>query len=312
MTRPATVLASIRVPSWFDRPAGRNAGRSMAIALAAAVLSACATYEGVAEFTVYRDAYDSAADTGDTILDRLAVAEQKLFAIAYPFDPLRSDFNPDTASYVAASADPPATAAYRRTLQAIESYNEALFGLASGQTADEIAGKIARLGAVGTGAASDIASIVGGGAATIAAATAINTVLAGFEPLAAEVIGFGTRDAFREQLVERAPIIREAIGQVRASTVRVFGALRDEVFATATNDPSRTGLTADELEQIKGYRSLLANWVVLLDASAAAFEVAVIAAQSPGGIGSYDGMLLASENLAAAVRSARTALAEDN
>jgi hypothetical protein len=292
----------------------QHAARPLTPLSAAAIflLSACATYNGVAEFTIYEDAYRSAAAAGEDILDRMAVAERKLYDIANPFDPLLTDFDPAAAGLVSDATDPPAAAAYRGALRAITSYNQALLGLASGKTAEEIAAKIAQLGAVGSAAAADIAGIAGRSPGTVAAVAAVNTIIAGFQPLAAKLLAFRTRDEFRTELIANADLIRNAIHEARASTSQVYGVLRDAVIATAMADPNRTGqLTEAEVEQIKDYRRLLASWVVLLDASLDSFEIAIAAAQSDGAI-SLDGLLLASQDLAAAVRAARVGLADDD
>jgi hypothetical protein len=279
--------------------------------LLAIILPACATYNGVAEFAAYRDSYTSAAETGDRILDRIAVAERKLFHVAYPFDPRKSTFDPTESSYFVDIIDPPATASYRRTLHAVRTYNDLLYGLASGEEAAAIAGKITRLSAIGAGAAADLAAIGGlqSSFAPLVTANAVNGVLKNLEPLTATLIGFATREEFRKKLLEQEPVIRETIEKVVEETPKMFLILQTTITTAADNDRSRTGLTQDEIDQIRRYRSLLGNWVVLLNASLASLDVAIDAAQSDGAAGNFDGLLLTSEELAAAVRSARINMA---
>jgi hypothetical protein len=283
-----------------------------AFVAAVALMSAgCASYKGVAEFTVYVDSYKAAADLGADILDRVAVGERKLYGYAHPFDPKLTPFDPDVAGYYVTAVDPPATAAYRKTVQAVAAYNEALHGLAGGADAAALAGKITRLSAIGAGAASDLAAIgaagpTSGGAAGVAAATAVNTVLAGLEPLTAEAFGFAFRERYRERLIDQAPTIRKAIAASRSTTPALFDALRFPLITAADADPARRGqLTAAEAEQIRISNTLLSTWVVLLDASAGALDVAVNAVTRDDGAGSFDGLILASGTLAQAVAAAR-------
>lgn len=55
--------------------------------------------------------------------------------------------------------------------------------------------------------------------------------------------------------------------------------------------------------------SLIATWVVLLDASLASLDTAVAAVEEDAGMGSFDGVLLAGEQLSGAVHAARQNLA---
>lgn len=292
-----------------------NQIRTVAVLLIVVVLGACGTYRGVAEFSSYREAYASAAGVGNSLLDRLAVAERSLYETAHPFHPKRSPFNPELAAYYVEVVDPPATSAYRRTLSAVTAYNDGLHALASGDDAAALAGKITRLSAIGAGAAADAAALAGAGVgsalpAEVVAAQTVNTVLAALEPLTAQVIAFRTRSEFRTKLVEQAPIIREAIIEVRKSTPKVFDMLRTNVTTAVDADPQRFGdLTDAERREIRRARTLVATWVVLMDASLAALDVTVKAVEEDAGAGSFDGVLLAGEQLAGAVSAARRNLA---
>jgi hypothetical protein len=289
---------------------------TIAAALVVAVaLSGCATYRGVTEFSAYRDTYAEASAIGNDILDRMAVAERELFAAARPFDPKFTAFEPDLARYYVVAVDPPATAAFRRTVDAVIRYNDALYGFASGEDARALATRLSRLGAVGAGAAADLAVLgrfeaTGAGAASVAAAKAVNTALSGLEPLTGELIGFAYRARFRERLLEQAPTIRDAIAQTRAATPKVYDALRFAVVTQVDADPNRLGqLTEAEIDRIRRANTLVATWVILLDASREALDIAVAAVKRDGGEGSFDGVLLASERLAEAVGAARRNLA---
>ena len=277
----------------------------------------CSTYSGIAEFSSYRDAWSRASDIGEDILDRLAVAERGIHGRAYPFIPRRDKFALRDVAYIVPATDPPATAAYRRLLRSIRSYNEALYGLASGQEAAAIVGRVNRLAAIGASATAEVALIVGAGptsgAAGAAAATlGVNQALAGLEPLATQLVAFETRRQFRQRLLDQEPHIRRAIVEARDSTPRVFELLRGDIVGRANADPNRTRLTAAEEDEIRRLRILLANWVVLLDASRGALEVATAAVRDAPGAGGFDGLLVSGEQLTAAAQAARLSLAGGN
>ncbi len=274
----------------------------------------CATYSGVAEFSIYRDAWSRASDVGEDILDRLAVAERGIHGRAFPFNPRRSGFAVRDAAYLVPATDPPATAAYRRLLRSVRSYNEALYGLASGQEAAAIIGRINRLAALGAAAAAEAALVAGAGptsglAGTAVATQGVNAALAGLAPLATQVVAFETRRQFRARLLDQEPHIRRAIAEARDSTPRVFDLLRGNIVGAATADPTRTRLTAAEEDEIRRLRILLANWVVLLEASLGALGAATAAVRDAPGAGGFDGLVVAGEQLTAAAQAARLALA---
>ncbi|MFV0473917.1 MAG: hypothetical protein ACK5MQ_06875, partial [Pikeienuella sp.] len=92
------------------------------------------------------------------------------------------------------------------------------------------------------------------------------------------------------------------IDAARASTPEVFNALRDSVIVRVQGDPTRFGdLNQVEIDEIRRMRDLTAHWVLLLDASRAALDTAVAAAEG----GSLEGMLTTGEALTAAAAAAR-------
>lgn len=177
-----------------------------------------------------------------------------------------------------------------------------------------IVGRINRLGALGAAAAAEAALIAGAGptsglAATAAATQGVNEALKGLAPLATQIVAFETRRQFRQRLLEQEPHISRAIAEARDSTPRVFELLRGDITGAATADSNRTRLTAAEEDEIRRLRILLANWVVLLDASLGALGVATAAVRDAPGAGGFDGVLVAGEQLTAAAQAARLALA---
>lgn len=281
---------------------GRRSARIYALlsAILLIALSGCAPNRGIVEFSAYRDSYVEAATAGEQVLDELAGAERALYAIAYPFDPKKSEFDPALAAYYVDGGDPPATASYRRVMAAVTAYNDALYGLASGQDAAAVAGRVGRLAALGAGAS---AELVGGAALSVAATQSVNVAVAALAPLTAELGRIVSGARFRARLLEEAPTIRAAIDAARASTPRVFNALRDSVVTRVQDDQARFGqLNAEEIAGITRMRDLMANWVILLDAARAALDVAADAAAKGG---SFEGMLTTGEALTEAAAAAR-------
>lgn len=288
---------------------GRIARTGVAI-VGAALLTACATYKGASEFAAYRTAYTAASTAGAEVLDELAVAERELFATAFPFDPARTEFDPATALYILEIGDPPMTAAYRRAQSAVTVYNEALHGLSSGADAEALIGRVTRLSALGASAASELSALgaaptAGGSVAVIAAANTVNTAVAALQPLLREFANIAFQAEFRSRLLDQAPKIRAALLESRTSTTRIFNALRDNIVTKAQADATRFGdLNEKEIADITRLRFLMANWVVLIDASLASLDTAVEAVERTGE-GRFEGLLASGDRLLQAAGAAR-------
>lgn len=276
--------------------------RALVLALCLAVLSACASSRGVAEFAVYRAAYAEAQATGEAILDRLAIAERSLHARANPFDPGFGAFSPDDAAYLVEAVDPPSTAAFRRAIRAVGGYTEALSGLSNGETAEAMAARLGRLGALGIEAA--------GAVGATPPAAAVNAAVGALAPFAEEGLGLAARAQFRQRLLDNSGAMETILAETRAATGPIFATLAQRVRDGVFNDPGGRDFTQAEIDELNALRRLMAHWVVLLDASRAALATAVAAAASTDG-GGMAGVLAASETLAATARGARRALAGD-
>lgn len=273
-----------------------------AIVLFGLALAGCATDRGVAEFDAYRTAFQAAEQTSEAILDRLSIAERKVFEISHDFDPETGGFAVADAAYIASAGDPPATAAFRRAIRAVGAYNDALYGLSSGQTAAAIGGRLTQLSALAKAATAPAGALAVGGAGPAGAAAAVDAAVAAVQPLTATLAGFWTRAAFQAELQARAPQIRAVLVQVRDGAGVVFAALQDAVVLGTDSVLSKS-----EKAGIVTTRQLVANWVVMLGIGISAFDEAVTAAgDGPAGIG---GLLELSRQLADAVRETRRNLA---
>lgn len=286
----------------------------------ACTLSSCVANNGIAEFQTYRSAYTSSIEAGQSILDRFAIAELEIHGLMSPKISTTSvSFDPNQSAYYSNAVDPPATAAFRRSLQAVQAYNEALYGLASGQTAEAIAANISDLSAIGASAAGEVggvaAAIVPGAAVGVAAfttaATAVNGVVKTLEPLNTFALGFKTRDEFRKRLLAEATTIDDILETTRNNSSNVFDALLAKTVHNATSfERGNKGFTADEIKKIEQTRELMSNWVVLLDGTRLALNRAVLASQDTSGSISITGLIVTGTELESAARAVRKNLAE--
>jgi hypothetical protein len=285
-----------------------------------AALGGCTSFRGVEEFNAYNEAFRSARGAGGSVLDRLGVAERRLWRYCTNyleliptsaeqsafyadecrrFDPVGTPFQVADAPYVATTVDPPSTAAFRRALRAVGAYNEALHRLASGQTAEAVAGDVVELAGVATAAG---AATVPSGAALGAALRTINADVAAFKAPLAGGLGFVTRAEFRDRLVEQADTMRAAMTGVRDATPAMFNVLRaaEIVAAPAGGMP--------DPDAIAEARRMIANWVLMLDAARRSLDAAVVAVAEPGAAGVSD-LLATSRELNIVARDLRRVLA---
>ena len=121
--------------------------RVVFIATLIALLAACVSTATIQQFALYQGAFDKANATANAILDQLAIRERELFLRKHRVgvDVAALDFDPAHASYYVNSVDPPDTAAFRRALATVKTYNDLLYALASGQTAAAITAKLGEL-----------------------------------------------------------------------------------------------------------------------------------------------------------------------
>ena len=297
--------------------------RMLVLFAVALTVTSCASNRSVAEFQVYRTSFTSTSAAGTAILDRLAVAERKIFVTdagipdeAFPPDREEQiEFRPDEATYFTNAVDPPGTAAFRRALLAITNYNETLFGLASGQTAEALAGNISRIATAGAGVVGEAASVAGVGAgaaggalASTAAVGTINAALTALNPLIKAALNAQTREEFRKHLLAEAHTIEKLILITRNGTSEVFVTLVRPILDEAS-DKNDGLLTEDQKKEIRGIRELLSNWVIMLDGTLVALKAGVAAAGQADSAFSIFGLVFSATELEATARATRSNLA---
>jgi hypothetical protein len=292
-----------------------NAGRRLSFAarllgpILAAALAAC-SFGGIVEFETYKTAFDKVQSTSASILDQLAQQERWLFfkVTKNARSPIR--FDPALARYYTDVVDPPGTASFRTALDTIKIYNDLLYGLETGQTAEALANKVAALESSITSAATSASGLLGGGASgqIKLAVGALNGLFAELQPFVQLALTARSREAFHDFLIQAYPSVRQLLAELRASTSAIF-----PVLTAATIDPSlRAGraLTADEASKVDTYRKLLADWVILIELTIKALDAANAAAVAPPTVvGTVTGLTGIAVELDTAAKSARKNLA---
>ncbi|WP_404926297.1 hypothetical protein [Mesorhizobium sp. ORM16] len=277
--------------------------------LCAVLLSGCVSSQGTAEFESYRAATLKLSETSTLILDQHAVQERALF-LKPESKQLALKFDPDLASYYTDTVDPPATRAFRNAFQAVIAYNDLLYGLSSGQTADALTAKI---GTLNSSLANSIRSADFLSSSTlpqrVAISAGLQTAFFQVRPLLRAGLGLRSRQRFREYLIAFYPATRNLLVGLRQSTSNMFLILNapelNRIRASATGQPSK-----EDLEHIVTYRRLLANWVILIDAAIDGLDAAkrsIDAPASPADV--VGGLTTATEELNAASLAARRDLA---
>ena len=284
------------------------------ITSAGLLLTSCATYRGVAEFELYRSAFEKSYAASSSIIDQLSVQERALFLRHYP--PSNVIFNPNLAAYYTDTVDPPGTAAFRRALDTVKTYNDLIYGLASGEFVDALDAKVSALSSQTISAGSETANLLGlakriGLGDLLKVAGSLN----GYFAAAMEILDVGlkaqSRADFRRFVLKYNDNARNILLELRAGTAKIFPILTAETLRRSRIDPVNTKLTAQEAAKIDAYRKLLADWVILIDATVGALDHVTAASTADVTFsGSITSLTMSAVELEAAAKSARKHLAE--
>ncbi|WP_271893330.1 hypothetical protein [Candidatus Phyllobacterium onerii] len=273
------------------------------------LMGGCST-RGVAEFELYRSTTLQASAASTAILDQLALQERALF-----FQDSRKrdalQFDPDLARYYTDAVDPPATRAFRNAFQTVVIYNDLLYGLSSGQTADTLVAKVQAMNSSLSKAAVDTAALTGPGHPAEAAAmgAALNAAFSQVKPFLLVALKARSRERFRYYVVAYYPAVRAILVALRSSTKDMFLVLNAPTLNRIRASP--TAGTPDDRQRVVAYRKLLADWIILIDASIDALASAKRAAEAPASaLDAVEGIAAASSELGAASQAARRDLAE--
>ena len=227
-------------------------------------VSAC-TSRGVEEFQLYSTAFDLQNETAQRVLDKVASAERGSWSRLYDKNKRNPRFNPDSSAYYVNVGDPPFTGSMRQSMAALKLYNDALVGLANGETADALVAKITSVVTNLTGA---ITGFESNSVKSDAQLLAIASPVAGYLTTAKSILGVAlkgaARQSFRDNLIKAYPYMQRMLLEFRKGSQHLY-------FVVI----SQPGVTPEQ--KLKD-RELFASWVLLIDSTLQAMEAAVTAA----------------------------------
>lgn len=224
------------------------------------ILNSCASYTGVAELEVYKSSFDKNYIVSSAILDRLGAKERELYFQINPIS--HSSFEPALVAYYADYVDPPATAAFRHSMELVRTYNDLLFSLATGEPAAKLAARVRTLDLVGSQAQADVAKLQK--ALPSSASAELTRVTSGLIASIAPATEFlevalkhQSRDDFRTFAIRYHKTVRGVLVELSNSS--------REIYLVLINSEANQ-VKVDE-RRIKSYRLLLSDYVIGLDNS---------------------------------------------
>jgi hypothetical protein len=237
------------------------------------LLSACSY--GAAEFQTYRQAYEAQYVEGAKVLDHVAKAERILVERSFSSQPGVRAFDPDEARYYVVVGDPPLTGAIRACVDALKNYNDALAGLVTGEAAATLRSELVAANGALT---SSLGALAGAGGVDAAFAATLGTAIGKAIPVLEVMERAGNRMAFREQMVRAYPDMRLLMLELRNGTPQMFKVVERSFIEPGSLGLGPTRMTADKQQRLAEFRQLLAGWVILIDESVRAMDIAVYAA----------------------------------
>ncbi|WP_158693543.1 hypothetical protein [Neorhizobium alkalisoli] len=232
-------------------------------------------------------------EQGTDVLDRLAAAERivkrRLLVRRAPLS-----FDPDEARYYLDVGDPPLTMSFRASLQSIKAYNNALSGLANGESAAALANRLNVISTNLHAAGTAMATAHGQGALAPSATTFLGTASAAVAvalPIFRQIATLAGREKFRHQLVAGFPTMRDLLTAIRDGTPAMYDLMMSR-YREPGSTISNSGLSPQNLVDLERDRRALAGWVILIDQTIVAMELAAESA-AKGGVGA-DGLVEAS------------------
>lgn len=236
-------------------------------------LSGCAT--GIHEFEAYSTAYNLQHNEAQQVLNKLAKDERKIWELEN--DSARTPrFFANNAAYYVEAGDPPLTGSIRETLDGVLRFNQALVALGNGSrsevVSDQIVGAVTNLGQASVGFSGVLSSVSGAGALNAfgPAITNVSNKLNPLVPVLQSGLTISARSEMREILVSSYPTLRKILIELRPTAEAIYNVYLAE---NLSSDTPRS-------EQIRD-RQLIAGWVLLIDETIKAMDVAIVAVQNP-------------------------------
>ncbi len=288
-------------------PAGRV--RVLVVATLVALLVGCVSSRGIQQFALYQAAFEQTNSTANAVLDQLAVQERQLFRFGVRH--VYQEFNPDEAAYYSDAGDPPNTGAFRNSLATVDTYNDLLYALVSGQSAASMVAQLGELQVNVSKALGDVGSFAGQGPQAAALGAALGQAFNLLKPAIERGLRQRSRQAFRVYLLQNYPIVREILVEIRGGTAVIFPVLTAAVLQRSRADITSGALTAAEIQKVESYRKILSDWVILIDATIIALDqVNASLSAAPTVAGTVAGLNSIAIDLSAASDAARKDLAE--
>ncbi|MBY5405934.1 hypothetical protein [Rhizobium leguminosarum] len=238
------------------------------------LLSGCAS--GVPEFQLYVQAYVSQYLQGQNVLDRVARAERIVVRRRLDLGSADVDFDPDKAGYYLDVGDPPITGSIRASLNSLNNYNAALGALASGEKAEAIATRMGTFASALIGTAATLVQATGPATLIPSATKPLDQALQAVNravPLVKTIATYASRDAFRKQLIGAYPAMRQLSLAMRDATPAMYEIIRRSYVQRGSLETG-SGISVANTDLLLRDRELLAGWVILMDKSVEAMDVA--------------------------------------
>lgn len=219
-------------------------------------------------FLHYQEALRAQHEAGSRVLDRLAGAESRLLSLeAEP----AAGFDPNAAAATLGVGDPPRTAAMRRALESLRAYNQSLVAVARGAPEAALVSGTDLIGALlpaETGNAGE-------------AFARLNAATRRLWPVLGLMRRSDDRDRLQAALTGAAPRIQDLLRAIRAATPAIYAVLYAAEVEPG-NLENADGIPPAGHARLKEDRRMLAGWVLLIDQSMVAVEVAAVAAPAGG------------------------------
>lgn len=219
------------------------------------------------EFRHYQNALRAQHDAATRVLDRLSRAEGRLLTLEAAAAP--DGFDPNAAAAVLGVGDPPRTATLRRALETLSAYNQSL--VAVGMGAPEMALTTGLLMVEGI-----LPAAPGRPGAEF---DRLNTAIRRLLPVLGAARTSSDRDRIRSALADATPEVQALLRAVRDATPAVYGALRAAAIEPG-NLTYPDGIPPAGQARLEEDRRMLAGWVLLIDQTMVAVEVAAMAART--------------------------------
>lgn len=213
---------------------------------------------------------------------------------------VQNGFCTSDSYYYSELADPPATATFRRSLAAVDSYTNVLLILAEGRNIE--------------GAQAEIQSLAGnvGGVIEIAGAAGASAAMQGVVGALKPLLELAAKQSNAKELARNvkqvSPKVVVVIGQLRGAAPELFNTLTERALANLQRAKlQRAKLKPDsgaeavriEAVRIEAYRTAVSNYVVLLDQYERLLDRLVESYDATGKVVTLSGLVQQSAQLSA-------------